>query len=106
MNSFRTQKYLDRLGLSNCSCDFEGLKAIQQKHMLNIPFENLDVVVGRDVVLDRDSLFNKIIERMRGGYCFELNMLHSMLLGSLGFKAKPVLGCLDNKAYDCSQLSD
>lgn len=92
MDDLRIQKYFERLNLTDISCNYIGLKTIQIKHMLKIPFENLDVVVGRDIDLNIDHLFNKLIERKRGGYCFELNILHSFLLSSVGFKVKPVLG--------------
>jgi N-hydroxyarylamine O-acetyltransferase len=60
--------------------------------MENIPFENLDVIVGRKINLNYKNLYNKIVTNERGGYCFELNILFSQLLKAIGFTPKPVLG--------------
>lgn len=85
-------QYLNRIKLDDCTPNIEGLTKLQEHHMENIPFENLDIVVGRTIALDYPHLFNKIITKKRGGYCFELNTLYAELLKSLGFSPKPVLG--------------
>jgi N-hydroxyarylamine O-acetyltransferase len=54
--------------------------------MLAVPFENLDIHLGRRLVLDRDANYEKIVERCRGGWCFELNGLFAGLLEALGFE--------------------
>lgn len=46
--------------------DIPSLRALQYAHMLSIPFENLDIHLGRKIVLDEALLFNKIVERRRG----------------------------------------
>jgi arylamine N-acetyltransferase len=92
MNNAKKQQYLERLHLSEVDKTYVGLKVLQEQHMKHIPFENLDVVVGRDILLAPEHLFNKIVEGKRGGYCFELNLLYASLLRSLGFEPKPVMG--------------
>ena len=92
MKDIEIEKYLKRINIDNCSDSLTDLRKLQQSHLVNIPFENLDVVVGRPINLDFDHLFDKIISRNRGGYCFELNILYSFLLKALGFSPKPVLG--------------
>jgi N-hydroxyarylamine O-acetyltransferase len=54
--------------------------------LLAVPFENLDIHLGRPIVLDQDALFDKIVTRRRGGFCYELNGLFALLLRALGFK--------------------
>jgi N-hydroxyarylamine O-acetyltransferase len=54
--------------------------------MFNVPFENLDISVGRYIKLDLPSLFQKIVHERRGGYCYELNGLFAALLRTLGFR--------------------
>ena len=54
--------------------------------MLSVPYENLSVFGKEKIVLSKDWLFDKIVRRYRGGFCFELNMLFSLLLNSFGFK--------------------
>ncbi len=92
MKDFEITKYLSRIKLDDCNNNLDGLTKLQEHHLENIPFENLDVVVGRKIELNYNNLFNKVIINKRGGYCFELNVLYSKLLKSLGFSPKPVLG--------------
>ena len=92
MEASEITKYLNRIKLDSCTPNLEGLTKLQGHHMENIPFENLDVVVGRKIKLDYHHLFDKIITKKRGGYCFELNTLFAELLKSLGFFPRPVLG--------------
>ena len=80
-------KYLSRIKLDDCNTNLEGLTKLQGNHMEHIPFENLDIVVGRDIALNYINLFDKIIIKQRGGYCFELNILYAKLLLSLGFSS-------------------
>jgi N-hydroxyarylamine O-acetyltransferase len=54
--------------------------------MLSIPFENLDIHLGRQLSLDYASLFDKIVVRRRGGFCYELNGLFALLIAELGFE--------------------
>ncbi len=85
-------QYLSRLKLDDCNPTLAGLTDLQEHHMENIPFENLDIIVGRTIALDYEHLFEKVITKKRGGYCFELNTLYGELLRSLGFAPKAVLG--------------
>ena len=91
MNDSELTVYLSRIHLDDCHPNFDGLKSLQEHQMEHIPFENLDVVVGRKIVLSHKHLFRKIITQKRGGYCFELNILYAELLSSIGFSLKPVL---------------
>lgn len=61
------------------------LRALHSAHMDAVPFENLDIVAGRPIVLEEEALFDKIVRRQRGGFCYELNGLFSALLRTLGF---------------------
>jgi N-hydroxyarylamine O-acetyltransferase len=63
----------------------EALKALQRAHLLAVPFENLDIHLGRRLSLDLGALFDKIVARRRGGFCYELNGLFAALLRALGF---------------------
>ncbi|MFG2718363.1 arylamine N-acetyltransferase [Streptomyces sp. NPDC048416] len=61
------------------------LRALHRAHVLTIPFENLDVALGRPVPLDVKSLVAKLVGRARGGYCYEQNSLFAAVLERLGF---------------------
>ena len=78
--------YLERIGYAGpLEPSVDTLAALQRAHMLTVPFENLDIGRGRRLVLDREPIFDKIVNRRRGGWCFELNQLFAGLLGELGF---------------------
>jgi N-hydroxyarylamine O-acetyltransferase len=66
------------------------LHALTAAHTQAIPFENLDVLLGRPIELEVPSLFRKLVIERRGGYCFEQNGLFLHVLGELGFDAKPL----------------
>jgi N-hydroxyarylamine O-acetyltransferase len=62
------------------------LDELHGAHLLAVPFENLDIHLGRPIVLEEDALFDKIVTRQRGGFCYELNGLFALLLRDLGFE--------------------
>lgn len=85
-------EYLGRIGLqAKPEADLIGLHLLQDYHMRHVPFENLDVLLRRPLDLTPDALFEKIVSRGRGGYCFELNTLYASLLKQVGFDPVPML---------------
>ncbi len=84
--------YLERLGTKAPELTPEGLSALVRAHHDAVPFENYAVCYEKTTVsLGISDLFDKIVTRRRGGYCFELNALFCSLLKSLGFDARPLL---------------
>lgn len=78
--------YLKRIGYHGVSAtDSDVLEALQFAHIQNIVFENLDIHLGRPIEIDVPRIFDKIVRRGRGGFCYELNSLFGSLLLSLGF---------------------
>jgi len=69
----------------------DGLRTLHRRQLCAIPFENFDILLGRPIRLDPGSLFDKLVCRPRGGYCFELNGLFLHALKSFGFEARPLL---------------
>ncbi|HEX9438499.1 MAG TPA: arylamine N-acetyltransferase, partial [Roseiflexaceae bacterium] len=63
----------------------ETLRELHVAHLLAVPFENLNIGLGWPIVLDEAALFEKIVVRRRGGFCYELNGLFSALLRALSF---------------------
>jgi N-hydroxyarylamine O-acetyltransferase len=61
------------------------LDALHFAHATHIPFENLDILLGRGIRLDLESLERKLVTERRGGYCFEQNLLFATVLEDLGF---------------------
>ena len=91
-----TTAYLHRIGLTPGSVDHKDrntLRRLQRAHVTTVPFENLSIVGTphrsenrRGVDLSPAALYEKIVERKRGGYCFELNGLFHDLLAALGYE--------------------
>lgn len=89
---FDLDAYLSRIGLAEQpGPDADGLIAIQRAHRLAIPFENLDILLEGGINLDADQVFDKLVRRRRGGYCFEQNGLFLSALLAMGFAARPLL---------------
>jgi N-hydroxyarylamine O-acetyltransferase len=66
----------------------ETLRRLHKKHLLSIPFENLDIHLGRPIILSEDAFYEKIVTHRRGGFCYELNGSFAALLTSLGFNVR------------------
>ncbi|MEU1311638.1 arylamine N-acetyltransferase [Streptomyces cinnamoneus] len=78
--------YLDRIGLQGpLEPNLETLRAMHRGHVAAIPFENLEVQLGRPVLLDIKALQDKMVARRRGGYCYEQNSLFAAALERIGF---------------------
>lgn len=68
--------------------NLDGLKALHRAQMRKIPFENLDIHLGRGIDASRPAILAKCVTRRRGGYCFELNELLYVALRTFGFPAR------------------
>jgi N-hydroxyarylamine O-acetyltransferase len=92
-----TAAYLQRINYTG-SIDrtVENLHQLQLAHLLSVPFENLSIHSGEPIVLDDDSLFDKIVVRRRGGFCYELNGLFAALLRELGFDVQMLSASVAN----------
>jgi N-hydroxyarylamine O-acetyltransferase len=69
----------------------DTLRALQQLHPAAIPFEALDVLMDQGISLDPEDIDRKLIERRRGGYCFEQNQLFQRVLAAIGFTVEPLI---------------
>lgn len=89
---FHVPAYLQRTGLSaSITASEDGLVQIHRTQAYSIPFENFDIQLGRDIDLSPQALFEKMVFRQRGGYCFELNGLFLLALRQFGFETRPLL---------------
>jgi N-hydroxyarylamine O-acetyltransferase len=78
--------YLDRIGaVRPPGPTAEALTDLHAAHLRSVPFENLSIHLGEPVILEEAALFDKIVNRRRGGFCYELNGLFATLLTALGF---------------------
>lgn len=79
--------YLDRIGyVGPTDPSAETLRALHRAHLFTVPFENLDIHIGRKIVCDEDRFLHKIIDERRGGFCYELNGAFAALLRELEFQ--------------------
>lgn len=79
--------YLARIGYSGPHTPTaETLRQLHRAHMFAVPFENLDIPLGNPIAISLPSFYAKIVERRRGGFCYELNGLFGWLLEQLGFR--------------------
>ncbi|MFB4304580.1 arylamine N-acetyltransferase [Actinomadura sp. GTD37] len=85
--------YLERVGYDGDLAPVEGtLRALHRAHVTSIPFENLEIMLGRPVVVSLDAVQAKLVRRARGGYCFEHTRLFAAVLERLGFEVTALAG--------------
>jgi len=85
------EKYLQRIGCNGTiRPTIESLQVLQKRHLLSIPFENLDIHYKIPIQLNVESIFEKVVIKKRGGFCYELNGIFYELLRSIGFDVKMI----------------
>jgi N-hydroxyarylamine O-acetyltransferase len=78
--------YLDRIGYQgSLTPSADVLRSLHRAHMFTVPFENLDIGLGREIVCDEERFLHKVVDERRGGFCYELNGAFAALLRALGF---------------------
>lgn len=84
--------YFARIGYSGpTEPTLATLTAIHQRHARSIPFENLDVLLGRPIRIEPAAIEQKLVRDRRGGYCFEQNALLRDMLTAVGFRVTPLI---------------
>jgi N-hydroxyarylamine O-acetyltransferase len=79
--------YLGRIGYTGSTDpNAQTLRALHVAHLYTVPFENLDIALGRAITCDLERFFHKIVDLHRGGFCYELNGAFAALLRELGFQ--------------------
>ncbi|MGH9971289.1 MAG: arylamine N-acetyltransferase family protein [Pyrinomonadaceae bacterium] len=93
--------YLQRIDYrGSLAISAETLRELQLAHLLAVPFENLSIHAHEAIVLNDEALFNKIVVRRRGGFCYELNGLFAALLRALGFDVQMLSAAVANAEGD------
>jgi N-hydroxyarylamine O-acetyltransferase len=82
------ERYLERIGAERRAVSPPALADLQRRHLMTVPFENLDIHWKRPIVLDVDRFIDKIVGQRRGGFCYELNGLFIELLKALGYQTR------------------
>lgn len=92
------ERYFDRIGYTGShEPTLETLLDLHRTHLYAVPFENLDIGLGRPIILAEQALFEKIVGHRRGGFCYELNGLFAALLRALGFQVTILAAGVYNK---------
>ena len=85
----RIDEFLKRINIEAAPMKtVEFLGELQENFVLSIPYENLDIINGVPISLDPEDIYEKIVTRCRGGYCFELNALLHHMLCEMNFTVK------------------
>ncbi|MFJ6069338.1 arylamine N-acetyltransferase [Streptomyces sp. NPDC093065] len=87
MERAQADAYLHRLG-ADCPAEptLGSLRELHLRHLRKVPFENLSVHLGEEIVLEEKRLLDKVVGAGRGGFCYELNGLFAALLTALGYE--------------------
>lgn len=84
-DNFTLERYFQRIGYQGpAGADLATLQALMRSQLFSVPFENLDVQAGKIVSLVPEEIVEKILDKRRGGYCYEVNGLFAMALEALG----------------------
>ena len=85
------EAYFGRIGYDgSVSPTLDTLSGLMDAHVRAVPFENLDVLLGRGIDVSPAGIVDKLVTRRRGGYCFEQNSLFLHVLQAVGFAATPI----------------
>jgi N-hydroxyarylamine O-acetyltransferase len=88
-------RYLERVHhFGPLAPTLDTLTSLHRAHLLAIPYENLDIHLGRPLTLDPESIFTKLVDNRRGGWCYEMNGLFGRVLDTLGFDVTRVSGAV------------
>ena len=87
------QAYLRRIDYQgSLTLGIDLLRSLHRAHLFTVPFENLDIHLGREIICDESRILSKIVNAKRGGFCYELNGAFAALLRALGFRVT-LLSC-------------
>lgn len=111
------EAYLERIRFKGeARVDLATLKKLHRQHLLSIPYENLDVQLGRKLDLDQQRIYSKIVDQGRGGWCYEMNGVMAWALAEIGFDVTRLVGgvlraevgndALGNHLVLCVQLDE
>ncbi|MFF7973257.1 arylamine N-acetyltransferase [Streptomyces sp. NPDC007905] len=89
MNSAQADACLRRIGTARPQrATIGALRELHLRHLRAVPFENLSIHLGEEIVLEEKRLLDKVVEGRRGGFCYELNGAFAALLAALGYEVR------------------
>lgn len=103
----KLRNYLRRVGFGGSPRpSLDTLAQLLRRHVLSVPFENLDVQLGIPVPMDTEAIFDKIVERRRGGWCYEQNGLFGWALSEIGFDVTRVAAAVRRNERGADALAN
>lgn len=97
---FHLDRYLERINFQGQpTVDLDCLGALHRHHVMSIPFEATDIHFGQRISLEPGHIYDKVINRRRGGFCYELNYLFHTLLRRIGFKSSIIAAVVNNDGH-------
>lgn len=101
------QDYLDRIGYCGSHApDIGTLSELLESHIRAVPFENLDVQLGRPLTMAPENAYAKIVERRRGGWCYEQNGLFGWVLSEMGFDVTRIAAAVSRQKRGDSAIAN
>lgn len=101
------QRYLDRIAYHGPTDPaFATLAALHRAHLMAVPFENLDIHIGRAITIGPAAIHRKLVDERRGGFCFELNGGFATLLRGLGFDVTILEARAKTEVWEAGQPFD
>ena len=99
LSTQQLDRYFTRVAYQGSrDCTLGTLRALHRAHLLAIPYENLDIHLGRPITLDPAAMFTKLVDERRGGWCYEMNGVFGWVLQSLGFDVRYLSGAVGRAA--------
>lgn len=93
MDSAQVDAYLRRIGVERpARPTADALRELHLRHLRSVPFENLSIHLGEEIVLEEERLVEKVVGAGRGGFCYEVNGAFGALLGALGYEVALLAG--------------
>jgi N-hydroxyarylamine O-acetyltransferase len=100
-STMQLEPYLNRIGYHGAlKADLETLIALHRAHVQTIPYENLDIALGRTLFLDEATIYAKLVTTRRGGWCYEMNGLFAWSLQELGFNVTRLASTVGRQSPD------
>lgn len=98
LKNMKLEDYLTRIDYRGpVRANLDCLNAIHRLHLLNIPYENVEVQLEHVLDMDLSRIFEKMVDRRRGGWCYEMNGLLGWALGEIGFDVVRMVGAVTRK---------
>jgi N-hydroxyarylamine O-acetyltransferase len=100
-STMQLEPYLNRIGYHGAlKADLDTLIALHRAHLQTIPYENLDIALGRTLSLDEATIYAKLVTARRGGWCYEMNGLFAWSLRELGFNVTRLASTVGRQSPD------